>query len=187
MIDAAFGAEVVSSLSGGAPCQTNEYYAAASEALYIGQLVRLTGSSDSAGRAAVQALAAGSGTPVGVVRAIHRNVAALPDSQNYKKTADVVYVQVADDPDVEFLMQTGNGTIAVTDVGSNADIAVVAGSTLYGNDKSYLDVATINTTSTLPIMILGVEPKVGNSVGQYAIVRCKFNNHAKGGAGRTSI
>lgn len=187
MINAAFGAEPVSSVSGNAPIQTNEYYAAASEALYIGQLVRLTGSSDSDGRAAVQALAAGSGTPVGIVRAIRRNVASLPDSQNYKKTADVVYVQVADDPDIEFLMQTSNGTLAVTDVGSNADIAVVAGSTLYGNDKSYLDVATVNTTSTLPVMIVGVEPKIGNSVGQYCIVRCRFNNHAKGNAGRTSI
>lgn len=69
-----------------------------------------------------------------------------------------------------FVVQTGTSNsgsfplVAVTQayVGTNADVALGTGSTYTGRSGAYLDIATFNTTNTLPFRIIGLYQGVGN-------------------------
>ncbi len=88
------------------------------------------------------------------------------------------YVMVADDPNLIYEVQTSNGTLAVDQVGLNANIAVAAGSTSTGNSGVTLDVATAAVTAALPLKIIGFSQRVDNEVGNVnAKVLVKLNNH----------
>ena len=66
-----------------------------------------------------------------------------------------IYVYVVDDPRVVFKVQA-NGTVATTDLGKNAPLAnVTSGSTTSGNSSCVLLAASINTTNTLAVKIIG--------------------------------
>jgi hypothetical protein len=122
-------------------------------------------------------MAAGGGDPVGVVTAIVGS-SATPDSQIYKKTGDTVYLMVDDDPNSIMSVQCSNGTLAAANIGLNVDIAATAGSAVTGKSKFSVDVATVATTATLPLRIMGVEQKIGNAIGAEARVIVAFNLHA---------
>ena len=53
-----------------------------------------------------------------------------------------------------FVIQTDSTGITLADVGLNADIAVGSGSTTTGFSGSYLNVATLSTTNTLPLRVV---------------------------------
>jgi hypothetical protein len=177
-VNAPFGAAPCDRHGGGYVGADHVYYCDAAAAIYIGDIVKLGTASDADGVHEVVAFSAGGSDPVGIVTGIVRDVASLPDGQNYKKSADVVYLMVNDDPFVIFDMQFTNGTPAAADMGLNADIVATAGSTVTGKSKFSLDVATLATTATLPIRVIGIEQKVGNELGASAVARCCFNLHA---------
>ena len=90
---------------------------------------------------------------------------------------------VIDDPDVIFSIQETNGAgaagtpVALADVGLNANFAVGTGSTATGNSGASLDNTTENTTATLNLKILGLDPYPGNAVGSFANWLVSLQNH----------
>lgn len=90
---------------------------------------------------------------------------------------------IINDPNAQFLCQSGNaGTaVAATDIGANINFAIGTGNALNGQSGAYANQATINTTATLPfrIMALVTAPPGSNgtdstSNGNWIVVG--FNN-----------
>jgi hypothetical protein len=84
---------------------------------------------------------------------------------------------VVDDPNATFMIQA-DGSIPLTAMGANAAIVQTAGNTSFGKSRNALDNTSINTTSTLPLRIVGLAEIPGNAWGDaFTIVLVKFNNH----------
>jgi hypothetical protein len=152
-------------------------------AVFIGDLVKAdtTGDTSAAGgqnkgiQSVVQA-AAGNAV-LGAVVGFDINPLNLNTPQ-YRLASTGRYVMVADDPNLIFEVQTSNGTLTAADVGLNANFAVAAGSTTTGASGMTLDAATVATTATLPLKIVGFSQRVDNEVGNAsAKVLVKLNNH----------
>lgn len=62
---------------------------------------------------------------------------------------------IIDDPNALFEVQAGAGSVALADVGSNANFAIGTGNTNSGQSGAYLDTSTIAQTSTLAFRIKG--------------------------------
>ena len=71
-----------------------------------------------------------------------------------------------------------NGSVALADVGANAAIVQTAGSSVFGRSRNALNASTINTTSTLPLRIIGIVDNPNNAPGDtYTDVLVVFNNN----------
>jgi hypothetical protein len=164
----------------------NMYYHAVGDAtaLYIGDPVIKSGSSDGAGVATViRATAAGAIT--GVVVGFVPN--GVTDVAGYGAASTAYYVLVADSPDQVFEIQEDGvgGQLAAADIGLNADYIIAAGNAYSKRSGVMLDTSTKATTAGLPLKILGLVPRPGNDFGAYAKVMVKINLHteAHGSAG----
>lgn len=156
--------------------QVREYVvlAADSTALFVGDLVKLTGAADTDGRATVTQAAAGD-TVVGVVVGFGVN----PDNLNitYRPASTLRTVMVADSPDIIFEAQADE-TLAAASVGLNANFVVGTGNTATGASGMEVDTSTAATTATLPLKILGFSRRVDNEVGAAdAKVEVMINKH----------
>ena len=98
-------------------------------------------------------------------------------------TGSTVEAMVIDDPNTVFSIQETSGTgtagtpLALADVGLNANFLYTAGSTATGTSAVSLNNATENTTDTLNLKILGLDPTPGNAVGNFANWLVTLNNH----------
>lgn len=65
---------------------------------------------------------------------------------------------IINDPNAQFLCQSGNAgsAVAATDIGANINFAIGTGNALNGLSGAYANQATINTTSTLPFRIVAL-------------------------------
>lgn len=73
-----------------------------------------------------------------------------------------------------------NGSVALADVGANAAIVQTAGTSVFGKSRNALNASTIDTTSTLPLRIVGLVDKPGNAWGDsYTDVLVTFNNNTQ--------
>lgn len=162
------------------------YYVPASDsnAMYIGDPVILAGSADADGVPSVTIGTAAGGAyvlgPIVAVSPLAGAGASGRDSTVYRAASTERYVWVADDPDLEFLIQEDavGGALAAADVGLNADLIAGAGSTAYGFSGWQLDTSTKATTATLQLKIRGFELSPDNSIGANAKVLVKINLHA---------
>ena len=100
-----------------------------------------------------------------------------------------VDVSVHDHPDQLFVAQGDEAEIdAQTDMNLNYNIVATAGNATYKQSRMEIDSSTQATTATLPIKVLGLEPRVDNALGAQARVICKINNHQlAGGTGTDGI
>ena len=103
------------------------------------------------------------------------------------------YVMVCDDPDVIYKCQMDNGTVTSsaalnTTANKNCSFTVNSGTGTLSN--AVLGAATINTTNTLNVKLMGlVNDATSNTgvsmtgtTGQYAVYQCIFNEHEFNGA-----
>lgn len=75
------------------------------------------------------------------------------------------YVFVCDDPTVVYSVQANNsGTFPVADLNANANIVVANPSGISPFSGSMLNAASTDTTSTLQLKILGMDPTPGNDL-----------------------
>lgn len=154
--------------------KTNKYYIPATDTddIFENDVVKLVTNSNSDGIPIVAKAAAGD-KPVGIVTRIHD---ILPfNNITYREGSSAVFVDVLDDPWVEFEIQA-SGTIVQTDIGKNADIIVGSGNVTTGISGTQLDVSTI-TTNVAQIKILGVIEQKENILGEYSHLRCIFGEH----------
>ena len=150
-------------------------------ALYIGDPVDLSGTSDSYGIQGVVLSTAGSGA-VGVIVGIGTNAQGGPYISPTNLTATYApttktsnwYALVVDDPQVVFEIQEVGTALAAADCGLNANFSFGTAGTLSG-------VGILNsskaTTSTLDMRLLGLAQRADNTFGLYAKWNVLINNH----------
>jgi hypothetical protein len=182
----------------------------------IGDIVQSAGGSDANGIPyiiKIPVASASSFVPVGVVVGISvadagvslvGTTLSLETSYIVSGTRTAVrYVYVADDPNLLFEASAGTTATNITlaKMRYNAGIA----SNYSGADQTYaisqntylapsspysniiISSATVNTTNTLPIQMLGLSQKPDNAIGAYARILCRFNNHEFGNATGTNF
>lgn len=174
--------------------QANIYYVPSSDgtALFVGDPVKLAADANSQGIQHVTKATAGAavlGVVVGVINTKFDPVAGNMsggsvslDTPVYRPASTGQYVLVCDAPDVVYEVEAVTGSnasysFAVADVGLNADLATVAGSTVTGTSAAALNMATAAATATLQWKILGVVQRPDNEItGANTKVLVKINN-----------
>ena len=147
-------------------------------AIGIGDPVIFNGTADADGVAQVARLASTAGAIVGAV------IGIVPSPTNltlaYRVASTNTRVLVDTDPSTIFeIADSGTAQttcLAATDVGSNGTISMGTVDTTTGNGKCVLG-TTVGTTTTMNVKIIGLSPKVGNAIGDYAKYLVTINNH----------
>lgn len=180
--------------------QANIYFVPATDgtALFVGDPVKLAADANADGYPQVTKATAGAavlGVVVGVINTKLDPVTGrmtsgsiVLDTPVYRPASTAQYVLVCDAPDVIYEVEAVTGSnasysFAVADVGLNADLSTVAGSTVTGNSGAALNMATAAATATLQFKIMGTVPRPDNEpTGANTKVLVKINN-AQLGAG----
>lgn len=97
-------------------------------------------------------------------------------------TAGKIQADVIDDPSQLFIIQADED-IVQADIGKNADVVGTGGSTTTGVSTMELDSSTIANSAALNLKIVGLYDVPGNSLGNFAVVVVKINEHLYGSAG----
>ena len=175
--------------------RTNYYYIPSSygTALFIGDPVIKTGTSNTANVVAGQRL-----FPAGSLPEINKSTAGagnlstgvivgfLSDfdnrSNNYNPASTERIAIVADDPNQLFMIQeeTAGTALAATSVGLNANMVFAeSGSTATGISGVELDTSTPATTQNFQLKILRLIDSEDNAIGQHANWLVKINQHTE--------
>ena len=173
--------------------QFNTYAVLAADgtALFVGDLVKLSGTASAEGLASIAQAAAGDAV-IGAVVGFVPDYSDLNRPGQYRTASTLRYVMVADAPDLIFEAEADNGgaALAITDVGRAANVLVGAGSTVTGQSGMQVDSSTAATnTATFPLKIVGFAQRVDNEVGgSFSKVLVKINAHQlTSGAGIAGI
>jgi len=160
-------------------------------ALYIGDPVVGTGTSNTAAAGAgkqfpagslieINKATAGAGSRVrGSIVGFEVSASNLDKAYNPASTARVVYV--ADDPEQVFEIQADSGAVvAAVDIGVNADLIYThAGDTATGLSGAELDTSDMSVAATGQLTILGLVSRADNALGTNAKLLVKINYHQK--------
>lgn len=186
-----FGLMPVETLSGREP-SVHRYHIPSSDgsAYYIGSPVILAATGDARGVPSV-AIGAASGVFVGSVVSVEpANINGIAQAGTTLDTTQVsipatktrdYYVYVADDPNQIFEIQCGATAtnLVTTKLNNNFNVTIAAPSPATSpQSATIVDNATINTTNTLPMRMMGLAQRENNELGAYQVVRCKINTHA---------
>lgn len=135
-------------------------------AIYVGDLVKLAGTSQVIRDQILPdiAIAASGDVFCGVVVGF---LAETRDSTLYRAASTQRIALVNCDPNALYEVQQGTGGTPLTanDIGLNANISVVAGSTVTGLSGSVIDNTTEAATNTLDLKIVGMPSRVDNDYG----------------------
>jgi len=168
--------------------KTSVYAVAADDAtaIFVGDLVKLTGGAAEAGEfiygldvegvPEITQAAAGD-KAVGVVVGFSPNQDSLMTKHRAASTARLAYV--SDDPNTVYEIQEVSGGTALTSaaVGLNANVIVGSGNTTTGLSAMELDNTTEATTAGLNLQILGLVKRPDNAYGEHAKWLVKINDH----------
>lgn len=171
--------------------------AAYAVALYVGDPVKSSGTSDANGVPGV-VLGAATGALRGVIVGIGSSEGLVANIVNpnvaYRPGAAQVtdwYAMVVDDPNVIFEIQEhANGTaLAATEIGLNQVPILAAGNGFVsGWELASATDATPAATATLPLRLMGLSRRQGNAFGAYAKHLVKINVHELGtGTGAAGV
>lgn len=161
----------------------------------LGDVVKTAAGGDANGLPHVQK-AAGTDTVRGVIVGILLTAPGAPSLvgttldatlQNIPgtKTKDY-YVLVADDPALLFEVQdNGASALTASACNSNAIFVVTNPTAPQQNSASVLSCASVATTNTLNLKIVGLVQRPDNAFGVYAKWLVRFNLHELNGAGTT--
>ena len=131
----------------------------------------------------VAPLGTGAGNPQG--QNVNLNVMSAPATKTYD-----YYVWIADDPNLEFEIQSDSTVLAnATTVGENAGFTAAAPATSFGPvSGTVLTGASVNTTITLPLKIVRMtyRPNV-TLVSGFVPLIVRINTHQYVGAGTTGV
>ena len=145
-------------------------------ALYLGQPLIATGSSDANGIPVVATATAGTsnyiiGPMVGIVDGGNPVVAVTQGQPVYHPASTAQYILVADDPTLLYMVQDNGGTQATAPnlwAGKNANLVSGSGSTVTGYSGWQLSAASVAGTTTLDVKIMRPLPEVDNIVSNVA-------------------
>ena len=190
--DAPSGATPVGANGSAFSGQVNRYVIPATDGVItaIGDIVSLdTAGSDTDGVMAVSRSAVGE-IPVGIVVGFEWPDRTYEDLPSYRPASTKVYALVADDPNVQFVMQEDSVGAAITsaEVGENTDLAtIVNANATTGKSQMELDSSIMATTATLVINVKSLYQSPDNVIGDNAKWLCGFNVHQFGSVGTAGI
>lgn len=101
-------------------------------------------------------------------------------------TQGKIIADVLDDPSQLFLIQADED-IVQADIGKNADVVGTGGSTITGVSTMELDSSTIADAEARNLKIVGLYDVPGNSLGDFAVVVVKINEHLYGSTGVKAV
>ena len=101
-------------------------------------------------------------------------------------TAGTISADVLDDPSQLFIVQS-DGAITQANIGKNADVIGTGGSTVTGVSTMELNSATIADTAALNLKIVGLWNVPANSLGEFAVLVVKINEHLYGSTGVKAV
>ena len=172
------GLKLVRTLSGGphtAQLRTYEHPSSDGTAVYVGDLVKMSGTANTDGvPTAIQAAA--TDTVIGVVVGLQPKYGSLEINYVEASTARNMYVCIDPHAIYEIQEDSGGGNIAVTAVGNNADVVVGSGSTTTGSSGMELDSSDVKT-ATAQLRILQLVQREDNAVGDNANWEVMINEH----------
>ena len=189
--------------------QANIYEIPAGEAIpvYVGDLVKLSDSAATAGYPAVESVSTATTAVTGnaAVAVVGAVVGIFNTKQDvdgklttgsisldvpiYRPASTKQFVLVADAPDLIFEAEAA-ASVALTDVGMNADISSAAQVAAGGSGTSGQGVSTTapDTTATRPLQIVGISKRIDNeSASAYNKVLVRINTHQYGAAGLAGL
>ena len=191
--DARFGLRpITQGNAGGFTGKVRQYYIGSSGvALYIGDPVVKTGTSNTAAaglgkeypagslQAVTKCTAGATNATTGVVVGFDVDPNNLDKAYNPASTERIVLV--ADDPHQEFEIQSDSANpTAATDIGSNADYVFThGGSTVTGLSGVELDTADMAAGATAQLTILGLINRENNALGTNSNLRVRINLHTE--------
>ena len=189
--------------------QANMYAVPAADAtaLFVGDPVALDGSASATGIATVIKATASQqtlGVIVGIIPAKLDPVTGAMtsgsialDTPQFRAASTAAFVMVCDADDVIYEVEQTTGsnalyTYLIADIGQNVGHTTVSGSTTTGTSLAAVDMATKNTTATLPWKILGAVQRVDNETvtgtSQSVKLLVKLNQATLGsGTGSTGV
>ena len=197
-----FGARPIGHLDNTGYIQTNLYYVPSSDtsAYYINDMVISAAGADVNGVPQIAKLSTGTETPLGIVVGIlpiYPGATLVGSNLNLERLstpstgkAHDYYLLVADSPDLVFEMQADSAAtnLVAAKAGYNASITVAVPSpATHPISASVIGGATLVTTNTLNIKLMGLVRNPVNTFGAYAVYRCMFNLHERSNAGTTAI
>ena len=101
-------------------------------------------------------------------------------------TQGKIIADVLDDPSQLFLIQADED-IVQADIGKNADVIGTGGSTITGVSTMELDSSSIADAEARNLKIVGLYDVPGNSLGDFAVVVVKINEHLYGSTGVKAV
>jgi hypothetical protein len=173
--NAPFGLKPVRSASS-APfndgCDPFALLAADTNAYYIGDPVVLSGTADTDGTPSATLATAGAGNRItGAISGFGITPSVI--ATGHRVAGDLVHAFVEHDPDLLYEVQA-NGPVAATDIGANANL--IAGASPDGRRSGWmLDTASMTTTATLQVRIMGLARRPDNDFGANAVVLVRIN------------
>lgn len=184
--------------------KTNIYYIPSTDgsAYGIGDLVKSAAGSDVNGYPAVQKCTSGDTSPArGVIVGIFPVQPGGPQSLvGTSLSLEIIsvpatktrgyYVAVDDDPMTIFeVMDDGLATLTATAANKNINLTVANPTAPTQVSASVLNTASVATTSTLQLKLMGIKPSVDNQFpGPYTRWLCKINTHElSGGPGTAGV
>lgn len=181
--DVAFGLKPVRYLSGAAYTgSTRRYFIPATDttsAYYVGGLVKLAGSADADGVPTVTGNITTGDAVIGPIVSVEP---ITRESTIYRENSTARYVNVADDPNLVFIVQDdAAATLAATNVGNTADLTgLTSGSTASGLSSTEISAATATATGdgTEDVFIIGLHRTPDNTIGDNAVWEVRLNNHS---------
>lgn len=145
--------------------------AADNTAAYIGDPVVLSGSADTDGTPSATIATAGGGNRItGAIVGFSPTPSLV--ANGYRVGGQLMHAFVEHDPDLLYEVQA-NGSVAATDIGANANL--IAGPPVGKLSGWQLDTASMTTTATLQVRIMGLARRPDNDFGPNAVVLVRIN------------
>jgi len=182
------GLRLVKSLTGPTMGNLETFSVLSSDAtaLFVGDIVKSSGTADANGVQAITRLTTNGDLPTGVITGFLPDYTNLNTPQGYRAASTARMVYLAVDPSLVFEVQASAAT-AVADIGLNVGVTFTAGSTTTGLSGMLADMTTKATSAALPLKIVGVvqrpDQDMSDSSNWKLLVTLNTNNFAGNTAG----
>jgi len=164
-VDRPNGFRPVGHMSGGSYTGRVRKYYSVNEALFLGDIVEVEGTGTASGSGGYPAVDRADNTTAQIAAGVVVGWEIDPDNLGAKhhaaSTSLAVYIN--DDPMTIYEAQS-DGTLAVTDIGLNADLTIGAGSTTTGASGMEITASGAAGTQSTPLKIIGLVEREDNDV-----------------------
>ncbi len=154
--------------------------------MYIGDPVVISGTADPNGVPSVALATAGAGNRItGVIAGFNVNPTIV--ANGFRPASIEAHPIVQHHPDALYEVMA-NGSVAATDIGANANLIAGTLGNSYKRSGWMLDTASMTTTATLQVRIVGLARRPDNEFGANAVLLVRINQTTEtGAAGSTGV